>query len=120
MPTIKNVSTPLINHTVEVGFAYFLSSSGPSLTAFGVPDALGDPTLELRDGNGVMLASDNNWEDNPSQAAELVAAGLAPTVSLESGIAATLAAGSYTALLVGQSNGAGVGLVEVYDRRDSP
>ena len=29
---------------------------GPSLTALGVPDALPDPTFELRDGNGVLLS----------------------------------------------------------------
>lgn len=89
---------------------------GPSLTAAGVPNALADPTLELRDGNGALLVANNNWQDNPAQGAELTAAGLAPTNNLESGIAATLPAGSYTALLSGVNNGTGVGLVEVYDR----
>jgi hypothetical protein len=89
---------------------------GPSLTAAGVPNALADPTLELRDRNGALLASNNDWQDNPAQAAELTAAGLAPTNNLESGIATTLPAGLYTALLSGLNNGAGVGLVEVYDR----
>ena len=89
---------------------------GPSLTAAGVPNALADPTLELRDSNGVLLASNNDWQDNPAQAAELIAAGLAPTNNLESGIAATLPPGLYTALLAGLNNGTGVGLVEVYDR----
>ena len=89
---------------------------GPSLTAAGVANALADPMLELRDGNGVLLASDNNWQDNPAQAAELAAAGLAPTNQLESAIAATLAPGLYTALLSGMNNSSGIGLVEVYDR----
>jgi hypothetical protein len=89
---------------------------GPSLTAVGVPNALANPTLELRDSNGTLLVSDNDWQDNPAQAAELTAAGLAPTNNLESGIAATLPPGSYTALLSGTSNGTGIGLVEVYDR----
>ena len=89
---------------------------GPSLTAAGVPNALANPMLELRDGNGALLASNNDWQDNPAQAAELTAAGLAPTNNLESGIATTLPAGSYTALLSGVNNGTGVGLVEVYDR----
>jgi hypothetical protein len=88
---------------------------GPSLTAFGVPNALADPTLELRDGNGALLIANNNWQDDPVQAAELTAAGLAPTNPLESGIAATLPPGLYTALLAGLNNGTGVGLVEVYD-----
>jgi hypothetical protein len=89
---------------------------GPSLTAVGVSNALADPTLELRDGNGALLMFNNNWQDDPTQAAELIAAGLAPTNPLESGIAATLPPGLYTALLAGLNNGAGVGLVEVYDR----
>ena len=89
---------------------------GPSLTALGVPNALADPVLELRDGNGTLLVSNNDWQDNPVQASELIAAGLAPTNDLESGIAATLPPGLYTALLAGLNNGTGIGLVEVYDR----
>jgi hypothetical protein len=89
---------------------------GPSLTAFGVTNALANPTLELRDNNGALLVANNDWQENPAQAAELTAAGLAPTNTLESGIAATLPPGLYTALLAGQSNGTGVGVVEIYDR----
>jgi hypothetical protein len=89
---------------------------GPSLTAVGVPNALANPTLELRDGNGTLLVANNDWQDNPAQAAELTAAGLAPTNQLESGIAAMLPPGLYTALLAGLNNGTGIGLVEVYDR----
>ena len=89
---------------------------GPSLTAVGVTGALPDPTLELRDGNGALLTANDNWQDDPVQAAELTAAGLAPTNALESAIAATLPPGTYTALLAGLNNGAGIGVVEVYDR----
>ena len=89
---------------------------GPSLTAFGVPNALANPTLELRDNNGALLLSNNDWQDDPGQAAELTAAGLAPTNPLESGIASTLPPGLYTALLAGFNNATGVGVVEVYDR----
>jgi autotransporter-associated beta strand protein len=88
---------------------------GPSLTASGVANALANPTLELRDSNGALLVGNNDWQDDPAQAAELTAAGLAPTNNLESGIAATLPPGLYTALLAGQNNGTGNGLVEVYD-----
>jgi hypothetical protein len=89
---------------------------GPSLAAFGVSPALANPTLELRNSNGAIISSNNDWQDNPAQAAELTAAGLAPTNPLESGITATLPPGLYTALLAGLNNGTGVGLVEVYDR----
>jgi hypothetical protein len=88
---------------------------GPSLTAVGVPNALANPTLELRNSDGSLLSSNNDWRDDPDQAAELTAAGLAPTNNLESGIAVTLPPGQYTALLAGLNNGTGVGLVEVYD-----
>ena len=89
---------------------------GPSLAALGVPNPLANPTLELRDSNGALLFANNDWQDNPAQAAELIDAGLAPTNNLESGIAVTLPPGSYTALLAGVNNGTGIGLVEVYDR----
>jgi hypothetical protein len=89
---------------------------GPSLGAAGVQDVLADPVLELRNGNGVLLISNNDWHDNPVQASDLIAAGLAPTNDLESAIAARLAPGLYTALLAGLNDGTGVGLVELYDR----
>jgi hypothetical protein len=91
---------------------------GPSLAAMGIPSVLADPTLELRDGNGTLLSTNNDWQDNPAQAAEIVAAGLAPNNNLESAIAATLSPGLYTALLAGLNNGTGIGLVELYDRGD--
>lgn len=89
---------------------------GPSLAGAGVSNALADPTLELRDSNGGLLKSNNDWQDDSVQAAELMAANLAPTNSKESAIAATLPPGQYTALLSGVNNATGVGLVEVYDR----
>jgi uncharacterized delta-60 repeat protein len=89
---------------------------GPSLAAVGVANALADPKLELRDSDGALLASNNNWQDDSAQAAELTAANLSPTNHLESGLAVTLPPGLYTALLSGANNGAGIGLIEVYDR----
>ncbi len=70
---------------------------GPSLADLGVPDALANPTLELRDSNGALLIANNDWQDDAIQASEINAAGLAPTNALESGIAATLPPGLYTA-----------------------
>jgi hypothetical protein len=91
---------------------------GPSLTAQGVPSPLANPTLQLRDSNGALLSSNNDWQDNPAQAAIITSAGLAPGNDLEAAIAATLPPGAYTALLAGLNNGTGIGLVEVYDRGD--
>ena len=93
-----------------------LRGIGPSLAGFGVPNPLTNPVLELRDANGGVLLENDDWEDDPSQAAIIFAAGLAPTNSFESALAATLSPGQYTALLFGVNNGTGVGLVEVYDR----
>jgi len=88
---------------------------GPSLAGSGVPNPLADPTLELRNSNGALLIADNNWQDNPAQAALITAAGLAPSNNLEAAIAATLPPGAYTALLAGLNNGTGIGLVEIYN-----
>jgi hypothetical protein len=85
-----------------------------------VANALSNPTLELRDSNGLLVLANNDWQDNPSSAAELTAAGLAPTNNLESAMAVILPAGSYTALLSGWNGGTGVGIVEVYDRGGTP
>src|SRR5438132_8992164 len=89
-----------------------LRGIGPSLP---VTNKLADPTLELRDSNGTLIRSDDNWMDDPAQKALIMATGLAPTNPLESAIYATLAPGPYTALLAGKNNGTGIGLVEVYD-----
>jgi hypothetical protein len=89
---------------------------GPSLTAFGIPNVLADPQLELRDSSGTLIRANNDWMDDPTQKALIMAAGLAPTNNLESAIAETLAPGQYTVSLSGMSNGTGTGLVEVYDR----
>jgi hypothetical protein len=89
---------------------------GPSLTAFGISDTLTDPTLELRSADGGLIAGNDNWQDNPVQAAQLTALGLALQDPRESGIVATLLPGaSYTAILAGKNGGAGIGLLEVYD-----
>jgi hypothetical protein len=90
---------------------------GPSLAPGSFPTnaVLANPVLELRDGNGSLLVANNDWQDNPAQAGELIAFGLAPTNALESGIFATLPPGIYTALLAGLNSGTGIGLVEVYD-----
>src|SRR6266581_3149683 len=68
---------------------------GPSLSQFGLNNLLADPTLELRDSNGALLISNDNWQDDPVSAAQLTAHGLAPQNSLESGIFASLPSGAF-------------------------
>jgi hypothetical protein len=84
---------------------------GPSIQN-QLPNALNDPTLELRDQFGALIGANDNWKDG--QQAEIQAAGLAPTADAESALIKTLVPGPYTALVRGANNTTGVGLVEVY------
>jgi hypothetical protein len=86
---------------------------GPSLAASNVPDPLADPILELHDGNGVLLDSNDDWGSSPNQA-EIQASGAAPTNPKESAVLRLLPAGSYTAIVRGVNNTTGIGSVEVY------
>ncbi|CAN5444285.1 hypothetical protein BH18VER2_BH18VER2_03920 [soil metagenome] len=85
---------------------------GPDLAA-QVPNFLPDPTLELRDGSGALLASNDDWRDEQEE--ELAATGLAPNDDRDSAILFSLVPGAYTAIVRGQGESSGVGLVEVYD-----
>jgi len=85
---------------------------GPSLAQFS--NRLADPTLELRDANGGLIRFDDNWQDDPNQATQITASGLAPSNPLESAIAADLLPGRYTAIVGGKNGGTGIGLVEIY------
>ena len=86
---------------------------GPSLSASGITGVLQDPQLELRDGAGTLLASNDNWKE--SQRVPIEATGIPPTNDLESAILAFLSPGAYTAVVNGKDNTTGIGLVEVYD-----
>jgi hypothetical protein len=85
---------------------------GPSLTQFGVANALQDPLLELRDAQGGIVLSNNDWESD--QKTDIEATGLKPGNAKESAILATLLPTNYTAIVRGAGNTSGVGLVEVY------
>jgi uncharacterized protein GlcG (DUF336 family) len=95
---------------------------GPELSAFGIPNALADPTLELHNGTGALIASNDNWQTTVfggiitgNQVSAIQGSGHAPTQPSESAIIATLPPGNYTAIVRGGNNTSGVGLVEVYD-----
>jgi hypothetical protein len=90
---------------------------GPSLGTVGVQGALADPTLELHQGD-TLIATNDNWKTKPdgsSQQAEIEATTIPPSNDLESALVATLDPGAYTAILAGQNQGTGIGVVEVYD-----
>jgi plastocyanin len=95
---------------------------GPELIPFGVPNVLDDPTLELHDGTGGLIASNDNWQTTiiggiitGNQVQDINNSGHAPTDARESAIIAELPAGNYTAIVRGVGNTTGVALVEVYD-----
>jgi hypothetical protein len=85
---------------------------GPDLTSAGVANALADPTLELHDINGTLIASNDNWKSN--QQAQIEATGLAPGDDRDAAILLTLVPESYTAIVRGSGGTTGVALVEAY------
>jgi hypothetical protein len=92
-----------------------LRGLGPSLASFGVPTPLANPFLELHNANGALIRANDDWHDDPAQAAEISTSNLAPSNDKESAIAATLAPDRYTAVLSGVNNTTGNAVVEVYD-----
>ncbi len=95
---------------------------GPELTQFGVPDALANPRLELHNGTGALIGSNDDWQHTiiggvitTGQVAAIQASGHAPADPSESAIIAELRPGNYTAIVRGVNNTTGVALVEVYD-----
>jgi hypothetical protein len=89
-------------------------ATGPSLQSAGIANPLADPTLELHAGDDALIRSNDNWQDDPSQASQITASGLAPTNSLESAILTSLTPGNYTAIVKGKNGVTGTGMVEVY------
>jgi hypothetical protein len=120
-PSIQNISTRgrvSVGESVLIGGTIVLGSNsqdvivralGPSLPLEGT---LADPTLELYDGNGVLLRSNDNWRSD--QSAEITATMLAPVNDSEAAIVATLSPAPYTAIVRGANDSVGVALVEIY------
>jgi hypothetical protein len=95
---------------------------GPELSQFMVPDPLQNPTLELHNGAGALIGSNDNWRTTiiggiieHDQVQEIRDSGHAPGDGRESAIIAELPPGNYTAIVRGINGTTGVGLVEVYD-----
>lgn len=122
---LANISTRgfvLTNDNVMIGGFIFgggpgatkvvVRGIGPSLAAFGVTNPLVDPMLELHDGNGATIDSNDDWKSNQ---AAVQATGLQPSNDAEAAmLVSNLAPGGYTAILRGKNGGVGVGVLEVY------
>ena len=93
---------------------------GPSS---GLNGALADPVLELHDGTGALIASNDNWGDAANKQ-DIIDTGIAPNSPNESAILVTVASdpntANYTAIVRGANNTTGLGLVEVYDLDSGP
>ena len=92
---------------------------GPELTQYGIPNALANPTLELHNGTGALIASNDDWQHTiiggiitRNQVADIQNSGHAPADPSESAIIAELPPGNYTAIVRGVNDTTGVGLVK--------
>lgn len=104
----------LIAGTIVLGHdsqLVLIRAIGPSLNLVG---KLANPTLELRDGNGGLIRSNDNWRSD--QEAEIIATGIPPIDDMESAIVETLPSNNaaYTAIVRGVDGTAGISVVEVY------
>jgi hypothetical protein len=89
---------------------------GPSLAAppFSLSGTLSDPVLELYDGSGNLLASNDDWGSG-TQAAAVSSSGYQPPNAKEPAIIATLPSGNYTAIVRGANDSTGITLMDAYD-----
>jgi hypothetical protein len=102
---------------------------GPTLTQHSVSNAMPNPTLEVHDSTGALIASNDDWQQTiirgiitSDQVRDIRNSGYAPGDGRESAIIADLPAADYTAIVRGMDNMTGVALLEVYDlnpERDS-
>ena len=87
----------------------------PRSAAFGISDALADPTLELRDGSGALLFQNDNWQDDPRKRPNSPPWVWRLRTRTNRASSPRFCPALYTAILAGKNGGTGVGLVEIYD-----
>ncbi len=92
---------------------YIVRALGPSLTESGITNALADPVLEIYDGNGGLIASNDDWVADADQARQIMAAGFAPKDPLESAISLRLAPGTYTVVTRGKNDATGTAFIDI-------
>ena len=87
---------------------------GPSLAQSVTPETAVDPQLTIFDSNGLVLGSNDNWQDDIN-GADVEQNGLAPGNPVEAAIILHPPAGAYTAVATDSGGSSGLGLLEVYD-----
>jgi Calx-beta domain-containing protein len=94
-----------------------LRGLGPSLAQAGVPPSavLQDPVIQLHRADGTVVATNDNWKDDPANVFQFQGTPYPPKDDRESLLLATLPGGAYTVFLTGKNQTQGIGLVEVYD-----
>ena len=100
--------------TVATPGRVLVRALGAELAAAGVSGTLADPTLDLYNQDGIVIDSNDDWENSP-EANQIAVTGLPPTESHESAILRQLSPGAYTAVVRGKDGASGVALVEVYN-----
>jgi hypothetical protein len=91
-----------------------LRALGPSLASANVDGTLGDPSMTIYDGNGAIIAANDNWQDDMNSV-QVEQNGLAPTNDLESATVLHLPTGAYSVIVNGTDGTEGVSLFELYD-----
>ncbi|HEV2095093.1 MAG TPA: matrixin family metalloprotease [Chthoniobacterales bacterium] len=107
----------LIGGFIVKGFVpkkVILRALGPTLAASGIIGALNDPSLELHNSSGAVVAFNDDWQSG-TQVNEISASGVAPNNQFESAMIASLAPGNYTAIVRGDNNATGIGMFEAYE-----
>ncbi len=90
---------------------------GPTLEAFGVPDALSRPSLRLYRGSEVLASNDHWSKADARQLSGVFArtgAFLLPASSRDAALVFPLAPGAYTLEATGLGGGIGTVLIEAY------
>lgn len=88
---------------------------GPTLSSFNVANPINDPTITLRNEQGTILGSNDNWFASDANLMASVGAFALPAFSRDAALVATLTPGLYSVQVSGVGNATGSVLVEVYD-----
>ena len=102
----------LICGTIAVGSGtttVLFRGLGPSTN---VPGALNDPIMELHDGQGATIATNDNWQDTQADAIQNTT--IPPNDPREAAILRDLTPGAYTAVVRGKNGTTGIAVIEAY------